>query len=484
MIFSDNYILDTDAHSQLSPSSIDQDADEPSFDLSSHSPSTDFPPADSTDSHSPSSYHRMTLNSRPYLCSIPTVSSTQNTTNTTVDPTAEAAELTRATDRGWELLKGMEGNCMYFISGWWSYSFCYNTAVKQFHSLPPGKGGAPIFPPTEDPATPSYVLGKYDPNTQSARRPPQQLDAGGPEAPTSDSSSPSSSSTKEKEKAKARTSGLRTAGSTRYLTQTLTSGTNCDLTSRPRRIEVQYHCHPQSADRIGWIKEVSTCAYLMGVYTPRLCNDIAFLPPRENKAHGILCKEIISQDNDGVQEYEDRKREERARKIVSANPAGRPIVAGIEVGGMKEVGKEGQRLEPPAQIAPQPTNAKTDLLARQESKEKGGRVYKLPDKAIKALGVDPKLVEEAVRELRGVAGGKPWRLEVFDGAMGGRELRGVVDDEEDGGGGGEVEFFVVGGEDEYEDQGEDGDPRGRKDGIRDEGDEGEEGSEEVYKDEL
>ncbi|KAL8791023.1 MAG: hypothetical protein Q9195_006097 [Heterodermia aff. obscurata] len=505
VIFSDNYILDTDAQTQLShdatssilkntQSSSNDDSNNPPSDLSPNS-APEIPPSDSETSSTPSSYHQMTLHSRPYLCAIPTISAPTNTTNTTVDPTAEAAELARATDRGWELLKGMEGNCMYFISGWWSYSFCYNTAVKQFHSLPPGKGGAPIFPPTEDPATPSYVLGKYDP---AQHHPQQQLGA-------SADPPPRSGSTKKGTHSSPSTLGLRTAGSTRYLSQTLTSGTTCDLTSRARKIEVQFHCHPQSADRIGWIKEVSTCSYLMGIYTPRLCNDVAFLPARETKAHAILCKEIIpsspsSPNQDPITDYESRKRTERARKLLSANPSSsRPIVAGIEVGAMNHVGRPGQRLEPPAQIAPQhsspdPNNNKVDLLARQESKEKGGRVYKLPDRNIKALGVEPRLVEEAVRELRQVAEGKAWRLEVYEGGMGGRELRGVV--EPDGAGAGEgkgeeeVEFFIVAegeGEGGDEGQGEDGDisraGAGEDENANSE-DESEEGSEEVYKDEL
>lgn len=402
---------------------------------------------------------------------------------------------------------------MYFVSGWWSYSFCYNTAVKQFHSLPPGKGGAPMFPPTEDPNTPSYVLGKYDASSSSHQKPharkqkQQQLGAGSDNVPqTQDTTTKPESSTKNPPG----TNSLRTAGSTRYLTQHLTSGTTCDLTSRPRRIEVQYHCHAHGADRIGWIKEISTCTYLMGIYTPRLCNDIAFLPPRETKAAGILCREIVSSNEDGVREYESRRRDERgvqarmmAEEPGSGDGSARPTVAGIEVGGMKDVGRPGFRLEAPTQIVPQAGGGgggKADILARQDSKEKGGKVYVLPIKEIRQLGIDPKLVDEAVQELRGVAGGKAWRLEVFDGVMGGREIRGIVEPEKrgegvsgevegEGEGYGEVEFIVVGaGEeenDEYEDEGEDGDPRARRgygDGDDDEG--GEEGSQEVYKDEL
>ncbi len=411
----------------------------------------------------------MTLKSRPYLCSIPTVvPPITNTTETPKDPDAEAAELARATDRGWELLKDMEGNCMYFISGWWSYSFCYNTAVTQFHSLPPGKG-APLYPPTEDPTTPSYVLGKFSP-TQTPSRPQARLDSGSSSNPIdTDPSTPQ----------------LQARSGVRYLVQKLQGGTTCDLTGRDRKVEVQFHCHPQSADRIGWIKEVSTCSYLMVIYTPRLCNDVAFLPPRENKANPITCREIVAEDE--VSDYEARKKAEGERKLVSANPAGRPVVAGIEVGAMKHVGKEGQRLEPPAQIAPlgpNTGNTKADLLARQDAPEKGGKEFRLSKAEIKKLGLEPKLVDEAVRELKQVAAGKAWKLEVFDAPTGERELRGIVDGDGDVPvQEGEVEFYVVADE-----EGEDGVERkggeGEFQGVEGDEGEGEEGSEETFKDEL
>ncbi|KAL8731129.1 MAG: hypothetical protein Q9181_004412, partial [Wetmoreana brouardii] len=282
----------------------------------------------------------MILKDRPYLCQIPSVSiPTQNDTAKAKDKAEEAAEIARATDRGWELLKEMEGNCMYFISGWWSYSFCYNTDVKQFHQLPPGKG-APIFPPMEDPATPSYVLGRFEKNQHSPsdRKPNPRID---PPKDTS-ASSPSNHRTPNTQ--------LRAKGDLRYLVQTLSGGTACDLTGRDRKIEVQFHCHPQSADRIGWIKEVSTCSYLMVIYTPRLCNDVAFLPPRENKAAPITCQEILASTSD-IPEWRARKQEDAERKLVAASSSGRPVVGGIEVGGMKLVGKEGQRIETPPNTA-------------------------------------------------------------------------------------------------------------------------------------
>ncbi|KAL8946239.1 MAG: hypothetical protein Q9222_007338, partial [Ikaeria aurantiellina] len=342
----------------------------------------------------------MILDGRSYLCAIPSFSiPPQNETVKAKDKAEEAAELARATDRGWELLKEMEGNCMYFISGWWSYSFCYNTDIKQFHQLPPGKG-APMYPPVEDPSTPSYVLGKFErgqyspSDSQNSKR--NRIDP--PKGDTAPFSSPNNNK-------QSSTPHLRAKGDLRYLVQTLSGGTTCDLTGRPRKIEVQFHCHPQSADRIGWIKEVTTCAYLMVIYTPRLCNDVAFLPPRANKAAPITCQEVLTSASD-IPAWRERKQKDKDMKHAAASATGgRPIVGGIEVGGMKLVGKEGQRIETPPNTAftmaadGEGGVIKSETLAQQESHEQGGKLTKVSDEELKKMGLDPGVVEGARREL-------------------------------------------------------------------------------------
>ncbi|KAL8868654.1 MAG: hypothetical protein Q9174_004849, partial [Haloplaca sp. 1 TL-2023] len=162
LIFSETFILKDEADSRVAQAasaspSKDQSASsvahqvppvaqEPTGELSRQA-SPDAQDASDSSPDYPSSYESMILKDRPYLCQIPSVSiPSQNETTRAKDKAEEAAEIARATDRGSELLKDMEGHCMYFISGWWSYSFCYNTDVKQFHQLPPGKG-APNFPP-------------------------------------------------------------------------------------------------------------------------------------------------------------------------------------------------------------------------------------------------------------------------------------------------------------------------------------------------
>lgn len=273
-----------------------------------------------------------------------------------------------------------------------------------------------------------------------------------------------------------RTTEIQAKGTStsRYLSQKLSGGTTCDLTGSPRRVEIQFHCHPQGADRIGWIKEVSTCSYLMVVYTPRLCNDVAFLPPREERAEGIACREVVKEED--VPAWEARKAQEAQTKLVggSSEGSGRPVIGGIEVGGMALVGREGQRLEPPQNMQAGSHNhgtqgedsSKTVTLVTQDPKEKGGKIKRLNDKDLRAMDLDPGVVEAAKRELEDVAAGKGWRLEVFETQGGGRELRGVVDKEGDEEG------------DEYR-----GDPDGGYEGDGDEGEEGD-GSQEEYKDEL
>lgn len=472
MVFSDNYISDVDAESRLtfasssssarakptSSSTLDS-AVETTAELSTWNnepQSTNSDGTTSDPSEIPQSYEYMVLDSSPYLCSIPQVSEApKNKTSAANSKAEEEKELARATDRGWELLKDLEGNCMYFVSGWWSYSFCYNTDVKQFHQLPPGRGGVPVFPPIEDQQVPSYVLGKFQGRKvqdNSVER--RQIGGNGDEKLVG-----------------LDVAQLQTKGHMRYLVQKLNGGTTCDLTGKERKIEVQFHCHPQSADRIGWIKEVATCTYLMMIYTPRLCSDVAFLPPKEAKAHEIVCHEIVPEDK--VEEWQARKAAEADRKALNAGKSetpSRPVVGGIEVGGMKIIGKDGRRIEPPK--AASTADGKADIVAKSVPNEKGGKVQKLSAADLKKMDLDPDVVEELRKKLQDLAGDKGWTLEVVDAPGGLRELRGIVD-----------------GDDDDDDISTEGTPKDAKEGNAG-GDAGaehldeNEGSEEIYKDEL
>lgn len=174
-------------------------------------------------------YEEMTLDDQRYLCKLPIVdiATGRPDANQTQSKQEEEKELARANDRGWELLQGMQGNCVYFWSGWWSYRYCYGQGVKQFHQLPPSQG-VPAYPPVEDPGVLGFTLGAVEepaPETEKAL-----------------------AETKPGQASKA-LGKLETRGDTRYLVQRLGGGTVCDLTGKERRIEVQVSPTQQPSKR-------------------------------------------------------------------------------------------------------------------------------------------------------------------------------------------------------------------------------------------
>lgn len=400
----------------------------------------------------------MKLDGLRYLCNIPRVSNGagNHTTAGTTDggdgaknPTQDENEIARATDRGLELLKEMEDTCMYYVSGWWSYSFCYKKQVKQFHAK--SGPGVPNYPPIEDPTSHSFVLGKF-----------QQDD-------DDESETDSSSGSKH---AKASSAELQTKGESRYLVQRLSGGTVCDLTGTERKIEVQFHCHPQSTDRIGWIKEQTTCSYLMVIYTPRLCHDVAFQLPQFEDTHSIQCREILAPDE--IADFDAMKAHHDQQQLINADSEKAQFVGGIEVGAKQEVGSEGKVIEKGrmARIGEETVQ----IIAKREN----GELVQLSNKDLKKYNLNPKEVEAFANQLDEKTKGGDWRLEIVE-SNGEASYRAIIsssDDEDDNGEAGE-------GKKEGAEQTKDKSPPAKETKADEIPPSNEEpGSEETYKDEL
>lgn len=91
---------------------------------------------------------------------------------------------------------------------------------------------------------------------------------------------------------------------------------------------------------------MSICNYLMVIYTPRLCNDVAFLPARDGEAHGITCKEVLNREQ--IEEYR-RKEQLEVQRLLSQELARNSEAAGDDFFPDK-VGKKGaeaQEMEEP-----------------------------------------------------------------------------------------------------------------------------------------
>ncbi|KAL4883672.1 glucosidase II beta subunit-like protein-domain-containing protein [Aspergillus karnatakaensis] len=402
--FPDGFVLDSQARALLDEVAFSspvadkrENYDQTPLQDESHDPIRDGSP----EGEANLSYEELILEGQRYLCQIPVVEdSDNNRTKEEVNEDEERKELARATDRGLELLSEMEGRCLYYISGWWSYSFCYMNQVKQFHALSSG-GGIPNYPPMEDHTTHSFVLGKF-PREDGQEE--DDNDAKPGKIPTD-------------------LAELQTMGGSRYLVQHLEGGDRCDLTGKNRRIEVQFHCNPHSTDRIAWIKELHTCSYLMLIYTPRLCNDVAFLPPPQDDVHTIECREILTPEE--VFDWQAMHEYHLSQKLVeSAETSEYPIIGGIEVGAKRLVGTEGRVIEK-GRIATI-GEKKVEVIAAREKGE-----VKLFTTDLKKYDLEGENFETLKQKLDKWAEGEDWTLQWVTPAGGQPLLQAVKDQEED-----------------------------------------------------
>jgi protein OS-9 len=246
VVFPNTFITENAASSLLShPISRSTSSVTPSQETQELSkPGKQTPPTNPDDTPLEETYEAVVLNNQRYLCSIPIIpeEEPQNSTASAEEAKAEEEkELMRASTRGAELLQGMEGSCIYYLSGWWSYSFCYNGEIKQFHQKPPSRN-VPIYPPEEDPTVDSYILGRFpekSKGTNQGKEPPKQLDGeqsghGSGEEANAKTQQPPKPSTGGSDIAR-----LETRGNARYMVQKLGGGTRCDLLRKDRNIEIQ-----------------------------------------------------------------------------------------------------------------------------------------------------------------------------------------------------------------------------------------------------
>jgi len=349
-------------------------------------------------------YELLQLHNEEYLCTIPIVETPpRNETSEAEAKAAEKKELAQASDRGSALLKELEGKCLYFVSGWWSYSFCYNAEITQFHQLPPQPGKEPI----PDPTTAKYTLGR-------AKGRPNRHDEWGNEVEIRNA-----------KKVEAPKTELQVKGDSRYLVQKMEGGTICDLTGRPRKVEVQYHCRARLPDSIGYIKEITTCSYLLVVNTPRLCDDLAFVPPKAAKTNPIVCRTVVPEE-DIAWRYELR---ERTAQLEAAEPKdSRPNIGGIVVGAGKYLNKEkGQVLLPATDFGKVKTEKISKIIVKAKSKAEGGQVESVSDADLLKMDIDPKAIENMKNEVKKAAKGHAWEIKVTEEAGGMFRVEGLVD---------------------------------------------------------
>ncbi|GET04353.1 phytochelatin synthase-domain-containing protein [Rhizophagus clarus] len=219
-----------------------------------------------------------TATGQPYVCQIPYV-----VNQTSIEEAPEENKDVDLMKKGLASLEPLQDNCLYYYHGWWTYEYCHLSHVKQFHTQTIQTNMKPI----EDKSVNSYFLGRYDPRHATL---------------------PSSYKDKRGSKSQQQQLGtdLQAVAGKKYLVQRWSDGTKCDLTGKPRRVEIQFHCSQQPNDIIAVVTEKFTCHYLVVINTPKLCNDPAFHSKTLNKINHIECRRVISDEK--FAQYMDKER--------------------------------------------------------------------------------------------------------------------------------------------------------------------------------
>jgi protein OS-9 len=175
----------------------------------------------------------------------------------------------------------------------------------------------------------------------------------------------------------------------------------------------------------------------MVISTPRLCNDVAFQPPKASKPHAIACTPVLPEasipaylaDKEATDIQLDANldvflEEEIRAHLADGIPLQKsPIIIGdIEVGGHAIV-PPGKKIEKSVVVG----GGKETLIATI-AKSDG---YMASESDMKRVGIRThREVEGVKKEVERVAGGKAWRLDVVETPRG-KELRGVIEEEKD-----------------------------------------------------
>lgn len=427
LVFSESYIPAEEAARRLTPTTPSSTGS----DLATGSSSERLKFTDDDDDPQDGDvYERMIFDEQPYLCRIPYVppDTAEPANDSSTTQAEQQQELIRASNHGWELLSGLQGTCLYYGRGWWMYSFCYGDILRQFHAQPPG-GAIPVYPPTPDPNVYNFVLGKFAQNKPTSKDTPK-----GDAMQTGRAASATDLSAE-----------LQTRGETNFLVQKLGGGTTCDLTGVERRIEVQFHCNPGSPDRISMIKETAACVYLMVIHTPRLCNDVAFMPPQFDKPNTISCQEIVEREDEtrwkavkaAKAQNELFSRKGSTDEGQQGERSKRPVIGGIELGGQKLVGGSPDRQIKVSNIAkPKKLESQEEKFIVTLAESDGKRLTMLNEREIQKYDIKGSLedIEEFIIKTENWAEsfreGQPWRLDVVQTADG-LQFRGILMDDEE-----------------------------------------------------
>ncbi|KAG0165783.1 Protein OS-9 [Apophysomyces sp. BC1015] len=240
----------------------------------------------------------MSAQGQPFLCVIPQVDNEAEKAKHQHSHPVSEEDIQRSIERGLQLLEPLGKSCLYYHShAYWTYEYCHMKHVRQFYIDQNTQGESA----SAQSRAPSFYLGMY--------LEPKKVEG-------------KSEQTDVSQKLEKPTTSLRHVGDKRYLVQRWTGGTNCDLTDKPRSVEIQAH------DRISQFHEVTICQYQIIISTPRLCEEMVLASQTKSDAHTIECDPIVPENliSNGM---DDKVEHVRYQAEVSTYPVGKDATPSV-----------------------------------------------------------------------------------------------------------------------------------------------------------
>ncbi|KAJ1958267.1 Protein OS-9, partial [Dipsacomyces acuminosporus] len=190
----------------------------------------------------------------------------------------------QAIQRGLELLSPLKSNCISYAVDWWTYEYCHGQFVRQYHKFEASENREAVVI--------QFKLGDHSKRKRLLTLPSGTN--GHRRHGTTNNEVGSNAEDDEDANEAFRTTQIKRVGRKQFLAQTWAGGTVCDVTRKPREVEIQFHCDPNNPERISQVKETAVCQYLMIINTPRLCVDPGFYDSAASTIYDIACQEVVS----------------------------------------------------------------------------------------------------------------------------------------------------------------------------------------------
>ncbi|OMJ14237.1 Protein OS-9-like protein [Smittium culicis] len=230
-----------------------------------------------------------------FLCSIPRLNHSliaEQNLDTELSPDEKQQLIKSALDS----IQLMGDKCLIYPTPFWKYEFCPKKYVRQFYSLPPKNPDSKTSSVFME-----YFLGRFSGLISADLLKKKQETSGSPGSIDAkivndkNSLAQKNSNNENEANPELKNTSLKRINNKLYISQFWDDGTTCEVTNKPRVIEIQYQCGRVNEDIIYQVSEVSTCNYLIVIHTKKLCKHNNFYDPLSSTQLDIKCWPILNE---------------------------------------------------------------------------------------------------------------------------------------------------------------------------------------------